>query len=83
MVVKHVTLIQCISTEVVYLHLVSHECSCGEFAKDIQKEAKKFIEETEKPSQVDVFWHLDEYCEKHYGPCHWQTTSIESLIQSL
>jgi|GEM_PF-4575813 len=69
----------------VFLNVVAHCCSCGEFLRDIQREADKFREERcqNKPlSKIDIFWHLNEYCEKKYGPCHWQRVSIEAIVST-
>ncbi len=77
---KHATIIECVTPEIIYFNLVFHECLCGEFAQDIKRETKEYLEKKGKLTQIDIFWHLDEYCEKHYGQCHWQTINIDSLV---
>lgn len=59
-------------------NVVAHECSCGEFATDIDREVGRFIGKG-KCSLIDIFWHLDEYCEKKYGSCHWQEIDIRNF----
>jgi len=73
----HVTVIKCRTLDVDYTNLVFHECSLGEFRKDIQEEIRRFCSEGTL-SEIDIFWHLNGYCEKKYGPCHWQVLYAEA-----
>jgi len=79
------------TSDMLYQNLVLHECSCGEFLLDIAKECREFGMRRDNTkecgvvtrgiSKVDLFWHLDEYCEKKYGPCYWQLVTITSLVE--
>jgi hypothetical protein len=78
---RFVTVIKVATRDVVYTNLVYHDCPCGEFFRDIQREAREFnTSKKGEASRLDVFWHLDEYCEKKYGPCYWQIVTIDSLL---
>lgn len=75
----NVTIIKYIATDAEYTNAVAHQCTCGEFLKDIRREIEEFTKD--KPvSKIDIFWHLDGYCEKKYGPCYWQVLTIDSLM---
>jgi len=79
------TVIKLVTPDAEYRNLVAHQCSCGEFLKDIRREIVEFMKgkaesELKSVSKTDVFWHLSEYCDKKYGPCHWQQLSIDSLL---
>ncbi len=76
----HVTTIKYVTPDMIWLNTVGHDCLCGEFMVDIMGEARKFKAEHKDAKQVDVFWHLDEYCERKYGTCHSQQVSIETLL---
>ncbi len=75
-----VTTISYDTPELLYRNAVCHECTCGEFLKDMEEETKRYVKKQGLVNQVDLFWHLDEYCEKKYGPCHWQTISTRSIL---
>lgn len=74
------TIIAYNTPELLYRNTVCHECTCGEFLQDIKAETKRYLKEQGLVSDVDVYWHLDEYCEKKYGACHWQMVSVRSLL---
>jgi len=76
----HVTVIKCRTPGADYTNLVFHKCSLGEFQKDIQEEIRKSFPERRKISKMDVFWHLNEYCNKKYGECHWQILNVDSTL---
>ena len=62
-----------------YRNLVAHhQCSLAEFLKDIQREIDEFIKD-KQVNQIDIFWHLGEYCDKKYGRCQWQIVTLDSL----
>jgi len=76
------TILRCNDSSVHYINLIIHECNMFEFKEDLRKEIRRFIKEKEDKEQVgtmDVFWHLDDYCEKKYGVLHWQTIEMDEL----
>ena len=77
-----VTIIQCSTPELLYLNTVAHKCTCGEFRRDIAEEVITFLKQTgnEEATKVDIYWHLDDYCEKKYGLCHWQKVNVETIL---
>lgn len=75
-----VTLIRLVTPEVLLSNAVSHECTLGEFLQDIHDETRRYARDNPNAKSVDVFWHLDEYCAKKYGDCHWQIVAIDSLL---
>ena len=75
-----VTTIKMVTPDLLYLNTVVHECSFGEFMQDLKEEVKIYLTGHEKASYVDVFWHLDEYCNQKYGLCHWQKVDMRFLM---
>lgn len=76
---EHATVIRYTSPDADYSNLVHHKCTCGEFLQDIKREAREYSE-MGYTSKMDLFWHLDKYCEETYGACHWQIVRINSLL---
>lgn len=76
----YVTTIRHETPDLIFLNTICHECTCGEFLQDIREEVRKYKKEHEQVSQVDLYWHLDSYCDGKYGPCHWQLVHIRSLL---
>ena len=76
------TTIQMETPELLWVNVVGHDCTCGEFLQNIREEVKRYLLHNPKASNVDVFWHLDEYCDDHIGyePCHWQKVTVGRLI---
>lgn len=75
-----VTIISYDTPELLYRNAVCHKCTCGEFLEDVKAETKRYLKEQGQISEVDLFWHLDDYCKEKYGACHWQTVSTRSLL---
>lgn len=63
-----------------FVNFVTHECSFGVFLADMDREIKEFTAGKKVVGQMDIFWHLDEYCKRTYGACHWQAVSVTSLL---
>ena len=72
-IIKHTT------ADAEYRNLVVHQCSFAEFLKDIRREIDEFTKD-KQVSKMDIFWHLDEYCDKKYGRCQWEIITIASLM---
>lgn len=67
----------------IYTNTVAHECTFGDFLKDMKREITEFVRGKTKEtiSNMDVFWHLNKYCEEVYGTCYHQEISLESITQ--
>ena len=75
-----VTIIEYLTPDLTYKNAVCHKCTCGEFLKDMHEEIERYLKEHKHAKQVDIFWHLDDYCDEKYGACHWQIVSTLSLL---
>ena len=75
-----VTIIRCNTLDVLYCSVVPHECTLGEFLQDIREETKKYVKLHQPVTEIDLFWHLDDYCDKKYGVCHWQLVGTDAIL---
>ena len=77
-----VTTLKIVTPDLIYVLTVAHECNFGEFMQDLREEVKTYLrqEENEKASPIDIFWHLDEYCNQKYGPCQQQKVDLRALL---
>lgn len=78
----NVTMIKVVSPDLLYINTVVHECTFCEFMEDLSEEVKRFLSHAEekKYCQIDIFWHICEYCDQKYGPCHWQQMDLRVLL---
>jgi len=74
------TVISCEAEDIIYRSIVAHECTLGEFLYDLRDKTRRYLKLHKKSSGVDLFWHLDDYCNEKYGTCPWQGASIVSLL---
>lgn len=82
MALQHVTLIKVTTPDAEYTNVVYHNCSLGEFLKDIRREIDRYRMEVDGEAlKIDLFWHLDEYCTRKHGDTHWQIINIKSLLK--
>ena len=77
-----VTIIKLLTQDVLYSNAVCHKCTCGEFLQDIREETHIYLAGKKQAHPIDLFWHLDGYCEKKYGASYWHQISINALMNS-
>lgn len=78
-----VSTIRCETEETTYIKVVVHECTLGEFFHSISEETEEYAKSHEKSNEIDLFWHLSEYCREKYGVCTHQEISLLSILHSV
>lgn len=79
----NVSIIKHHSPEIDYVNVVLHECSFLEFQRDTMRVTKEYLKKEKAASKMDIWWHLDEYYERVYGPCHWQDFGMDSITKEM